>query len=286
MLQDRARLRQSKDFGAADAIRDQLRQGGWEVVDGPDGSRLQALELPPPARAVTMLTLVHGWPGDAGRWLSGVVAHSAGHDFEALIVDNAGDAEVTRWLDTAAGERTRVLTVDPPEGWAQAANRGLEACAGEVVILFDPGVELTGDVAGPLLDALSDPEVAVAGAFGVTAAGSIGHFHSDAGPEVDALEGYVLAFRRPEALAVGGFDRKFRYYRLADFELCYRLRDRLGGRALVVPGLPVVKHEHRLWEAQGEEERERLSRRNYHRLIELWGKREGLLRNPHHSGHE
>jgi cysteinyl-tRNA synthetase len=286
MLQDRARLRQSKDFGAADAIRDQLRQGGWEVVDGPDGSRLQALELPPPARAVTMLTLVHGWPGDAGRWLSGVVAHSAGHDFEALIVDNAGDAEVKRWLDTAAGERTRVLTVDPPEGWAQAANRGLEACAGEVVILFDPGVELTGDVAGPLLDALSDPEVAVAGAFGVTAAGSIGHFHPDAGPEVDALEGYVLAFRRPEALAVGGFDRKFRYYRLADFELCYRLRDRLGGRALVVPGLPVVKHEHRLWEAQGEEERERLSRRNYHRLIELWGKREDLLRNPHHSGHE
>lgn len=232
-----------------------------------------------------MLTLVHGWPDDARRWLSGVVAHSAGHDFEALIVDNAGEAEVKTWLDTAGGGRTRVLRVDPPEGWAQAANRGLEACAGEVVILFDPGVELTGDVAGPLLDALSDPEVAVAGAFGVTAAGSIGHFHSDAGPEVDALEGYVLAFRRPEALAVGGFDRKFRYYRLADFELCYRLRDRVGGRALVVPGLPVVKHQHRLWEAQGEEERERLSRRNYHRLIELWGKREDLLRNPHHSPH-
>jgi GT2 family glycosyltransferase len=286
MLQDRARLRQSRDFAAADAIRDQLRQAGWEVVDGPDGSRLQPLELPPPARAVTMLTLVHGWPADAGRWLAGVLAHSAGHDFEALIVDNAGDAEVREWLDTAGGEHTRVLSLDPPEGWAQAANRGLEASAGEVVILFDPGVELTGDVAGPLLAALSDQGVAVAGAFGVTAAGRIGHFHSDAGPEVDALEGYVLAFRRQEALAVGGFDRKFRYYRLADFELCYRLRDRLGGRALVVPELAVVRHEHRLWEAKGEEERERLSRRNYNRLIELWGKREDLLRNPDHSGHE
>jgi GT2 family glycosyltransferase len=285
MLQDRARLRQSRDFAAADAIRDQLRQAGWEVVDGPDGSRLQPLELPPPARAVTMLTLVQGWPADAGRWLAGVLAHSAGHDFEALIVDNAGDAEVREWLDTAGGERTRVLSLDPPEGWAQAANRGLEASAGEVVILFDPGVELTGDVAGPLLAALSDQGVAVAGAFGVTAAGRIGHFHSDAGPEVDALEGYVLAFRRQEALAVGGFDRKFRYYRLADFELCYRLRDRLGGRALVVPELAVVRHEHRLWEAKGEEERERLSRRNYNRLIELWGKRDDLLRNPHHSPH-
>jgi GT2 family glycosyltransferase len=274
LLRDRATLRQARDFAAADAIRDQLRRGGWEVVDGPDGSRLEALEMPPAARAVTMLTLVHGWPEDARRWLSGVLAHSAEHDFEAVIVDNAGDSQVGEWLGAARGERVRVVRFDPPEGWAQAANRGLEASAGEVVVLFDPGVELTGDVAGPLLAALGDAGVAVAGAFGVTAAGWVGHFQPDPGPEVDALEGYVLAFRRQEALAVGGFDRKFRYYRLADFELCYRLRHRLGGRAVVVPELPVVRHEHRLWEAKGEEERERLSRRNYHRLIELWGKRE------------
>jgi len=66
-------------------------------------------------------------------------------------------------------------------------------------VLFDPGVELRGDVAGPLLGALADPGVAVAGAFGVRAVGRIGHFHPEPGADVDALEGYVLAFRRQDA---------------------------------------------------------------------------------------
>jgi cysteinyl-tRNA synthetase len=277
LLRERGRLREAKDFGGADELRDQLRSGGWEVVDARGGSRLEPLELPPKPRQVTMLTLVHGWAADAQRWLSGTRSHTAGHDHEALMVDNSADPDVRSWLAGVAAERIRTLTLDPPEGWAEAANRALEAAAGEVIVLFDPGVELTGDVAGPLLTALADPGVAVAGAFGVRAVGSIGHFHADAGPQVDAVEGYVMAFRRRDALDAGGFDRKFRFYRLADFDLCYRLRDRRGGRALVVAGLPVVKHQHRLWEALPEEERERRSRRNYYRLLDVWGKRRDLM---------
>jgi len=246
------------------------------VVDTREGSDLHEVEPPPPARAVTMLTLVHGWPDDVERWLDGVLAHTAALDFEALLVDNAGDAGVADRLAARRGDRVRVLTVDPPEGWAQAANRALEAAAADVVVLFDPGVELHGDAAGPLLAALSDTGVVAAGAFGVRCEGRVGHFHSHEGPVVDALEGYVLAFRRRQALDAGGFDRKFRFYRLADFELCFRLRDRLGGRAVTVAGLPVERHEHRLWEALPEEERERRSRRNYYRFLDLWGKRTDL----------
>ena len=246
-------------------------------MDGPEGSQLRPVELPPPPRRVTMLTLVHGWPADAERWLRSVLAQTAAHDFEALLVDNSGRREVREWLSSVAGERVRGLAVEAPKGWAQAANRGLEAATGEAVVLFDPGVELTGDVAGPLLTELGRPDVAVAGAFGVRCDGRIGEFRSHPGPEVDALEGYVIGFRRRDALEAGGFDPKFRFYRLADFELSFRLRDRLGGRAVVVPGLPVVKHEHRLWEALGEDERERLSRRNYHRFVDLWGKRQDLV---------
>ena len=275
LLAERARLREARDFAAADAIRDRLRQGGWEAVDTREGSELREVEAPPPPRTVTMLTLVHGWPADAERWLDGVLAHTAGHDFEALLADNSGDGEVAARLAGRRGDRVRVLTVDPPEGWAQAANRALAAAAGETVVLFDPGVELLGDVAAPLLTALAEPGVVVTGAFGVRSEGRVGHFHSSDGPEVDALEGYVLAFRRPQALEAGGFDRKFRFYRLADFELCYRLRHRFGGRALVVSGLPLERHQHRLWEALDEEERERRSRRNYYRFLDLWGKREG-----------
>jgi hypothetical protein len=85
--------------------------------------------------------------------------------------------------------------------------------------------------------------------------------------------------RRRQALEAGGFDRRFRFYRLADFELCFRLRDRYRGRALVVPEVPVLRHEHRLWEQLDEEERDRLSRRNYYRFMDRWGKRDDLTTN-------
>jgi GT2 family glycosyltransferase len=284
LLAERARLRRERDFAAADAIRDRLRESGWEVVDGPEGSELREAEPPPPVRAVSLVTLVHGWPADAERWLDGVLAHTAGHDFEALLADNSGSRDVGERLAARRGERVRVLTVDPPDGWAQAANRLLEAATGDTVLLFDPGVELRGDVAGPLLRALDAPEVAVAGAFGVSCEDRVGHFHSNGGPVVDALEGYVLAFRRRQALDAGGFDRKFRFYRLADFELCFKLRDRSGGSAVVVPDLPVVRHEHRLWEALDEDERERRSRRNYYRFLDLWGRRTDLMTLPPGQG--
>ena len=270
-------MRQAKDFAAADLIRQRLREGGWEVVDTREGSQLSEIEPPPAPRAVTMLTLVHGWPDDVDRWLNGVIAHAADHDFEALLVDNSGNSEVANRLAARRSGRVRILTVRPPAGWAEAANRGLEAARGEVVVLFDPGVELSGDAASPLIAALDEPGVAAAGAFGVRCEERIGHFHSHPGPEVDALEGYVLAFRRLQALEAGGFDRKFRFYRLADFDLCFKLRDHLGGRAVVVPDLPVERHQHRLWEALDEEERERRSRRNYYRFLELWGKRKDLM---------
>jgi GT2 family glycosyltransferase len=224
-----------------------------------------------------MLTVVHGWPADAERWLGGVLSQTVDHDFEAVLVDNSGDPAVAEWLAGCGGERVRSLTLGPPLGWAEAVNCGLDAAAGDVVVLFDPGVELTGDVASPLLSGLDDPGVVAVGVFGVRCEGRIGHFHSHPGPEVDAVEGYVLAVRRRQALEAGGFDRRFRFYRLADFELCFRLRDRYRGRAMVLPEVPVVRHEHRLWEQLDDEERDRLSRRNYYRFMDRWGKRDDLM---------
>jgi cysteinyl-tRNA synthetase len=145
-----------------------------------------------------------------------------------------------------------------------------------VCVLFDPGVELTGDAVTPLLRALDDPAVAVAGPFGVRGLGTMKEFAASEGPEVDAIEGYCMAFRRADALAAGGFDPRFRFYRIADLDFSFRLRDR-GGKALVVPGLPVVKHDHRLWESTEPAERERLSRRNMYRFLDRWRDRDDLL---------
>ena len=272
--------RAERDFEAADALRRQLHDGGWDVVDGPGGSELKALaatpvDAPAPARAVTLLTVIHGWKPDVERWLLSVFTHCKA-DFEAVLIDNSGDARIANWLHTRAAERLRSRTLDPPLGWAAAVNAGIDMAAGDAIVLFDPGVELTGDAVTPLLRVLAAPDVAVTGPFGVRGKGTVKEFGESEGPEVDAIEGYCMAFRRADARAVGGFDLKFRFYRIADFEFSFRLRDS-GGKAVVVPGLPLVKHEHRLWEAAAPEERDRLSRRNFYRFLDRWGKREDLL---------
>ncbi len=275
MLEERSRLRRLRDFTAADTLRDRLREGGWEVVDSAEGSLLQAAAVPPRPRQVTLLTVLHGWPDDAERWLGSILRHHAGLDFEALLVDNSGDRLVAEWAAERSGEQVRVLTLEPA-GFGAAVNAGLKAATGEVVILFDPGVEAEGDLARPLLRALERPGVGIAAAFGLRGVGTVKHFHEHPGPEVDAVEGYCMAFRRAQALEVGGFDERFRFYRIADIEFSFRLRSR-GLQAVVVAGLPIRRHAHRLWEEKGEEERERLSRKNFYRFLDKWGKRTDLL---------
>lgn len=195
------------------------------------------------------------------------------------MVDNSGDPRIAGWLAGRAAERLRFVTLDPPLGFGAAVNAGIDAAAGEVVVLFDPGVELKGDAITPLLDALADPSVVVAGPFGLRGQGTLKEFRESAGPEVDAVEGYCMAFRRADALAAGGFDGRFRFYRMADVEFSFRLRDlpARGGRALAVGGLPLERHEHRLWEATEPAERDRLSKRNTYRFLDRWRDREDLL---------
>jgi cysteinyl-tRNA synthetase len=280
LLQRRVELRRERGFAEADAIRQRLREGGWDVVDSATGSELQAIKAAPHAapstlRAVTLLTVVHGWQADAERWMLSVFTHTRA-DFEAVVVDNSGDPRIAGWLKNRAAERLRVIALDQPLGFGAAVNAGIDAAAGEVLVLFDPSVELKGDIVSPLLEVLADPSVVVAGPFGLRAKGTMKEFEENAGPEVDAIEGYCMAFRREDIKAVDGFDPRFRFYRMADVELSFRLRAR-GGRAVVVAGLPLERHEHRLWESTEPVERERLSKRNTYRFLDRWRDREDLL---------
>jgi len=83
---------------------------------------------------------------------------------------------------------------------------------------------------------------------------------------VDAIEGYLMAFRREVLASAGFFDEKFRFYRTADIEYSFRVKDQ-GLKAVVVP-VPVMRHEHRMWANTPEDERSRLSKRNYYRFLD------------------
>jgi cysteinyl-tRNA synthetase len=99
-------------------------------------------------------------------------------------------------------------------------------------------------------------------------------FRDADGEECDAIEGYLMAFRREILETAGFFDEKFRFYRTADIEYSFRVKDQ-GLRARVVP-LPLARHEHRVWTNTPEEDRARLSKRNFNRFLERWRGRTDL----------
>ena len=90
------------------------------------------------------------------------------------------------------------------------------------------------------------------------------------------MEAYCLAVRREALRAVGGFDHRFRFYRNADLDLSFAVRD-AGWRAVATGELPLHRHEHRGWASLPEAERDRLSQRNFYRFLEHWGDRPDLL---------
>jgi GT2 family glycosyltransferase len=84
-----------------------------------------------------------------------------------------------------------------------------------------------------------------------------------------------MAFRRGLLGTTGFFDEKFRWYRTADIEFSFRVKD--AGRRTVMVEVPVVRHEHRMWSHTAPQERERLSKRNYYRFLDRWRDRWDLV---------
>jgi GT2 family glycosyltransferase len=94
--------------------------------------------------------------------------------------------------------------------------------------------------------------------------------------DVDAIDGYCLAFKRGRLQETGLFDERYRFYRLLDFNYSLTLRS-LGLKQQRVADLPVIMHQHRGWEETDPDERERLSRLNFRRFFERWHHRPDLL---------
>ena len=135
-----------------------------------------------------------------------------------------------------------------------------------------------GDIVSPLVRALDDPSVGVAGGFGIVSA-DLRRFSDAPSGDVTAIEAYAIGFRRADAAARGPVDERFRFYRNLDIWWSLVLRDEGEGstprRAVSVP-IPATRHEHRGWTSLGEAERDRLSKRNFYRIIDRFGWRRDL----------
>jgi glycosyltransferase involved in cell wall biosynthesis len=289
LVAERQAARGRRDFARADELRDQVLEAGWLIRDTPDGPELvkapawKAVDPSslaprwdePDQHLVSVVVHVIGWPEDVARAVTALGRHCGGVDYEVLLVDDgAGETTADALEDLArADERVRTLHLEPAIGFGMAMDLAMGQAAGGVLVWLDPHVEATGDVLAPLVEALAEPAVGLAGGWGVVSHSML-DFEAAGGPEVDAIEGYLLAVPRPLAARVR-LDPGHRYYRNADLDYSFAVRD-LGVRAVRV-AVPAARHRHRAYHETDPVERDRASKRNYDRFLGRWRTRTDLL---------
>lgn len=205
------------------------------------------------SQEISVLLETGAWPADAQRFLASLERHGRHWGVEIAPVDQ------------------RDL------GFGVAQNRALAEATGRIVVLVDPSLELTGDLLTPLVAALDDPTVAVAGPYGLTTADLCDYEETTDG-DAAAIQGYCLAARRADLLAAGGVQERFAWYRNADIDISLRLRTLSGPirRAVAVGAERCTRHVHRAWEATPEERRGDLSRHNMGIVHEVFFGRKDL----------
>jgi GT2 family glycosyltransferase len=289
LLAERKAARLDSDWARADALRDEIAAMGWEVQDRGTRSTARpiltraaatddASRLDEPASVEASIQVAaEDHPDDLARLLAGLAEHPPSASWELVVVDNGAGFELDAVLGGLPIEPV-VVRSDHRLGWADARTLGMRRSLGEITVLLDSSLEPTGDFASPLLTAFEDSTVGIAGPWGVTSPN--GRQFEEAPPgEVDAVEAYCLAVRRQALRAVGGFDRRFQFYRNADLDFSFAVRA-AGWRAVRTSSVPLERHEHRGWESMAEAERDRLSKRNFYRFLKHWGDRRDLLTNP------
>ena len=298
----RAAARAAQDWAEADRLRAEIEAAGWKVVDrgtdfalspaAPpdevDGPRVRygsSASVPsrfdePSSGVATVVLLATDWPDDLERTLAGLRASAVDGMSIVIVADAPSDAQADALEAMTPRDDTEIVWTSARLGHAAATNIGLRRATAPIVVLLDTSLEPTGDIVTPLVAALDEPTVAVAGGWGIVSS-DLRTFEEAPAGDVDAIEGYAMAFRRSDAATRGPLDERFRFYRNLDIWWSLVLRDEGEGepprRAVRVDGLPIDRHEHRGYTSLPDDERDRQSKRNFYRIIDRFGWRRDLL---------
>jgi glycosyltransferase involved in cell wall biosynthesis len=298
----RAAARAGRDWATADRLRGEIESAGWRVVDTGVAYRLEPAHPPdvvaagevrygrsdavpsrlaePATGPATVIVIAREDPAGAERAARSVLATAPLEVDLVAVLDGLDDAARGPFDALAAmNDRLEIVRTSASLGQGAALNIGARRARGETLLVVDASIEATGDVVGPLVAALGDPGVGLAGAFGLASA-DLRHFDELDEGAAAAIEGYVMAFRRADHLSRGPVDEAFRFYRNLDIWWSLVLRDegpdQLPRAARVVPGLPLVRHDHVAWSQLPPAERDRLSKRNFYRVLGRFRDREDL----------
>ncbi|MFL5657910.1 MAG: cysteine--tRNA ligase [Ktedonobacteraceae bacterium] len=319
-VRERGVLRHGKNYEPADQIRRELKSAGYELRDTARGS----LVLPRrPEEEFTVISssidvtdntsspdlfefsvnlLAHNSREDLERCIQSICRHSASHHIELVIIDNGSTDDTLAYLQQLArhgdltgdyGQRTglQVIFADHNLGFAAGRNATMRASRGHYIIHMDTSIEVKGTIWEPLAQTLADSNIGVVGPYGLVT-DDLRDFREAAGPDVDAIEGYLMAFRRELLPEVGWIDEKFRFYRLMDIYYSFFFKTS-GYRVVTTPQVAerIEKHPHREWYSLSEDEQTTRSKKNYDIFRDRWHHGESLLvanYNPenHWPGHD
>jgi cysteinyl-tRNA synthetase len=277
--------RAKRNYPVADELREQIRAAGFAVGDTPQGTRLtprverESLisgwrdvpsRLEEPAHYGFSINLIaHNSRDDLQRCVESIARHAGEQSIELVIVDNGSTDDTLDYLKVihregkANGLPAQVLFADHDMGFAAGRNATFRSSLGEIVVMIDTSIEIAGDIWTPIAQLLADPTVGIVGPYGLVTT-DLKEFAESRGPDVDAMEGYLMAFRRSALLEVGPADEKFRFYRLMDIDYSFEFK-KAGFRVVVSPEVAdrVVKHPHREWYSLLEEEQTAKSKKNF-----------------------
>jgi cysteinyl-tRNA synthetase len=320
MVTLREEARVARDFTRADALRQEIARAGYGVRDtgrGPLVVRLRVADEFTTIMASTDVPDERNEPDryefsvnllgsnnrdDLERCVCSIARHSYGRSIELVIVDNGSTDGTTDYLrdlahrgvtdaQTGGPLGLRIIFADHNLGFAAGRNAGFRASRGHFIVMLDTSIELIGDIWTPLAATLADSGVGVTGPYGLVT-DDLREFREAEGREADAVEGYLMAFRRALLTEVGLANEKFRFYRLMDIWYSFHFKTS-GYRVVVAPEVTarVKKHPHREWYSLSEEERVAKSKKNYDIFRKRWHHGQSLLvanYNPAHHwpGHD
>jgi len=277
--------RAHQGYPIADALRQSIISSGFEVRD----LRTQTVILPqttrtdlisrsvdvqshitdPATTAFSVNLLTHNSRSDVERCINSVVRNAGDHQIEIVIIDNGSTDDTLEYLTQLYLERNskgipvQVIFADHDMGFAAGRNASFRASRGEIIIQIDTSIEVTGDIWTPIAALLADPTIGLIGPYGLVTT-DLKEFTESTGPDVDAIEGYMMAFRRSILREVGPADEKFRFYRLMDIDYSFEFK-KAGYRVVASEQIiaNITKHQHREWYSLTPEEQATKSKKNY-----------------------
>jgi len=282
LAQERLDARAARDFAKADALRQEILQAGYEVLDVADGFdfRVKAPYITYPfprdirpidtGDGVSIAMIIDSFTDDAVETVKSIKKYSS-CGIVLLCIGDAGN------LVDEMDDHTYLIALNPGASWGEAANALLNKINSKYVILMDPSTRFTGDAIAPVLAELERGEFAAVGwRGGLVNIDDEWRSVDDKGDgEVDVLFSYFMGLNREYVLEAGGFNARAIYYRNADIEFSLKLRHS-GGRLLQME-LPLEQGRHHGYHDADPEYREVQSKKNYDRILERFRGKSAIL---------